>query len=80
MELDDNIIKLLPIPSNGRTEIADTRLPGFYLRINAKGGKHWSVIVYKRGNQRRHSLGRWPIIDSDMAYKKALRILRKAAR
>ena len=50
-------------PVSGRVEHWDAALPGFGLRISARGTKTWMLMSRLRGRQRRFKIGRYPQLD-----------------
>ena len=70
-------------PASGRTEILDTKLPGFRLRISAArpgredGTKTFGIVYRIHGQQRRMTIGNWPTFSASEARQKAREALQK---
>ena len=67
---DRSIARLKP-PPDGRAEYWDEDLPGFGLRITAKGTKTWQLLYRKDGRKRRLTLGSYPALSLQLARKAA---------
>ena len=72
-----SIAKMRP-PKAGRVEWFDTLLPGFGLRITARGAKSWVLMTRVHGKQRRITLGRYPVKGLAEAREAAREALRDA--
>lgn len=59
-KLTDKGVEKAAAPTKGRTEIWDSLLPGFGLRITDRGIKSFIVMYRVNGRQRRMTLGRYP--------------------
>ena len=60
------------------TILWDADLPGFYLRVSASGVKSFGVWYRVRGRAKRHSLGRYPVVQLQPARERAQEILSEA--
>ena len=58
--LTDISIRKAPIPGQGQVEIWDAQIPGFGLRISAKGRKSFVLLYRHQGRPRRLTLGAYP--------------------
>ena len=65
------------LPEQGRVEYWDTALPGFGLRVTAKGAKSWTMIYRASGQQRRMTLGHYPTLPLSAARDRARAALRE---
>ncbi len=73
-------IETLPLPSSGRVEYHDTKLPGLQIRVTATGVK--TFCVYKRvkgSGPERITLGRFPDLTVEKARKDAAQVLASIA-
>lgn len=62
-----------------RTEIPDGLIPGLYLVCQSTGVKSWAVRYRAGGRTRKHTLGRYPVIDLANAREIARRTLVEVA-
>lgn len=70
-------VERLKPPKRGRVEFWDAALPGFGLRVSAKGTKTWFVMGRKvDGTQVRPTLGRYPVMGLLEAREAARDVLR----
>jgi len=68
-------------PAKGRTEMFDTHLPGFALRVSASGHKSWVVFTRLAGRLRRFTVGTLVSIPKvEEARDQARALLRDVAR
>ncbi len=58
------------------TDVADSELRGFYLRVASSGTKTW--LVRHRSTQRREFFGTWPEINAEQARARAVELRRGA--
>jgi hypothetical protein len=65
------------LPEQGRVEYWDAALPGFGLRVTAKGAKSWTMIYRASGQQRRMTLGHYPTLPLSAARDRARAALRE---
>ena len=69
--LTDRTLRSLKSPVSGQTEIWDSKIPGFGVRVSSRGTKSF-VLVYRLGGRtRRMTIGRYPTIPLAEARKKA---------
>jgi len=75
---------LKPAPKGKRVELWDSLLPGFGVRVG-ETGRATFMVMYRttdamtgRKVQRRHTIGRYPVVKLDEAREKARDILRQA--
>ena len=60
--LTDRTLRSLKSPVSGQTEIWDSKIPGFGVRVSSRGTKSF-VLVYRLGGRtRRMTIGRYPTI------------------
>jgi integrase len=64
-------------PEHGRVEYWDAALPGFGLRVTAKGTKSWTVLYRASGQLRRMTLGHYPALPLAAARDRARQALRE---
>ncbi len=76
---DTTIARLKP-PSEGRAEYWDQELPGFGLRITARGTKSWQLMYRKGSRKRRLTLGNYPALSLKLARQAAAAALRAIER
>ncbi len=78
--LTDKYVKSLSPPADGRIEVSDDGLPGFSLRVTAKGKKTWYVRYRVRGSaqQQRYTIGPYPGVSLAAARERAREILEAA--
>ncbi|MGI9463673.1 MAG: Arm DNA-binding domain-containing protein, partial [Aestuariivirgaceae bacterium] len=67
---DTSIARLKP-PADGRAEYWDEEVPGFGLRVTARGTKTWQLMYRKDGRKRRLTLGNYPALSLKLARKAA---------
>lgn len=67
---DASIARLKP-PAEGRAEYWDEEVPGFGLRVTARGTKTWQLMYRKDGRKRRLTLGNYPALSLMLARKAA---------
>ncbi|MDH3742353.1 MAG: integrase arm-type DNA-binding domain-containing protein [Hyphomicrobiales bacterium] len=67
---DTSIARLKP-PAEGRAEYWDEEVPGFGLRVTARGTKTWQLMYRKDGRKRRLTLGNYPALSLKLARKAA---------
>ncbi len=71
----DRGVRALKAPASGRVDVWDLTLPGFGVRISARGVRTW-VVRYRHGRkQRRLRLGNFPPMSLAAARKQATRRL-----
>ena len=58
--LTDLLVKALPSPAAGQTEVWDVKMPGFGIRISPSGTKAFVLVYRFQGRSRRLTLGRYP--------------------
>ena len=69
-------IESLPLPSAGRVEYHDTKLPGLQLRVTATGIKTFCVFKRVKGSgPERITLGRFPDLTVEKARRDATQVL-----
>ena len=61
-----------------RTDFYDTKLTGFVLRVTENGKKTWAVAYRHQGQNRRVTLGTFPVLNATEARKAARIALRDA--
>lgn len=64
-------------PAHGQVDYIDSSLPGFTLRVTAKGVKTWTLCYYFHKRRRRLTLGRYPSVPLAKARTRALSALAK---
>jgi integrase len=64
-------------PPQGRVEYWDAALPGFGLRVTARGTKSWTVLFRTHGKLRRMTLGAFPAVSLAVARDRAREALRE---
>ena len=74
--LTDRLIRSLKPSASGRFEIFDARLPGFCLRVTARGKKTFALMYRFAGRQERLTLGRYPTLSLARAREKVDAALR----
>ncbi len=79
-KFSDTSIARLKAPAEGRAEYWDEELPGFGLRITARGTKTWQLMYRKDGRKRRLTLGNYPALSLKLARKAAADALDALAR
>jgi len=60
--LTDITLRTAPIPARGQLEIWDVAVPGFGIRISAKGRKSFVLVYRAQGRARRLTIGRYPSV------------------
>src|SRR3546814_1961002 len=86
--LTDKRIEKLAAPAGKRIEIADTIVRELRIRVSDKGAKSWSVLYRvagaggnnTRGEQKRMTLGPYPLVSLEHARDKAREALDTADR
>jgi integrase len=73
--LTDRSIRALAVPSSGQVDYFDTKLPGFGLRVTARGVRSWVVLYRHHGRKRRLTLGTVPLLSLADARAKARDVL-----
>ena len=73
--LTDLTVRSLAASSEKRTELWDTKLPGFGVRVSPSGTKTFVLLYYLNGRKHRLSLGRFPFVTLAEARGKALTAL-----
>jgi integrase len=73
MRLTDLSLKRLRVPENGRLTYTDDSVPGFGIRVTARGVKTFT-LMYGR-NRKRVTIGRYPIISLSEARAKARELI-----
>src|SRR5436190_1169213 len=63
-------------PKEGRIEYWDATLPGFGLRVTAKGAKSWTMLFRAHGRLRRMTLGHYPALPLTAARSRAREVMR----
>ena len=82
--LTETFIARAELPDKGQRDYCDALLPGFVLRVSARGRKSW-VIFYRvqagpyKGKQRRMTIGQYPVTKLSEARDEARALLRAAA-
>lgn len=76
--ITDLLLRKLAAPVSARTEIWDSRVPGFGLRISPSGNKSFIVVYRHKGRPRRLTLGRYPMMSLSEARQRAIEALRDA--
>lgn len=73
--LSDKAARSAPAPTSGQSLFWDATLPGFGLRVTARGVRAW--IVQRRVGKRtlRQTIGRVGVVDYARAKRKAARLL-----
>src|SRR6266849_9100934 len=73
IRFNDRAIRALDPPAKGQVDYFDSAgaLPGFALRVTAKGVKAWTVLYRQGGRLRRLTLGRYPLVSLADARSKA---------
>ncbi len=79
MKFSDRLISGLKTTGK-QQEIADSLLPGLYLRIMPSGVKSWAVRYRINGKQRRLSLGKYPAISLATARDLARQAMKETAK
>lgn len=80
MRLTTAAIERLKAPASGQVDYFDASLPGFALRISARGVKSFVVFCRVGGRLRRVTLGRWPALPLSKAREKAGEVVEAAER
>ncbi len=61
-KLTNATIRSLPTPKTGRAEYPDDLVPGLKVRVSSRGAKSWTFRFRVDGQQRRMTLGSYPIL------------------
>src|SRR4051812_12404762 len=78
VKLTEVAVAALPLPSGGDAFHWDAEVPGFGLRVSAKGKRTWIAQWRFGSQQRRFKVGQWPELRADKARKQARDILAAA--
>jgi hypothetical protein len=73
----DKLVKDLPSPAKGNRVIYDNEIPGFGIRVTKAGAKSFVLNYHVKGQERRHTIGRYPAW-SVVAAREEARLLRRA--
>jgi integrase len=76
-----HVVRQAPPPATGVRFIRDSQLPGFALKITARGLKTWIVEARMKGqkNAKRRTLGRYPAVTPERARRLAIQELGRFA-
>ena len=79
--ITDKLVKELAPPATGNRRVYDERIPGFGVRITARGARAF-VLNYRNveGRERRYTIGPYPTWSVEAARKRAGEIKRQIAR
>ncbi|MFA5596660.1 MAG: Arm DNA-binding domain-containing protein, partial [Pusillimonas sp.] len=73
-------LSALPIPSTGRVEYSDLKVPGLVIRVTANGVKTFSVFRRVRGGKpTRQTIGKFPDVSIEQARQRALTVVSQLA-
>jgi hypothetical protein len=72
-------ISKLVVRGGDRIEVWDGKLPGFGIRVTARGTKSFVLMYYTGGRKRRLTLGRYPMVSLGEARRRALQALSSLA-
>lgn len=70
-KLSDQIVREAELPPSGNRVVYDTKLPGFGLRITAKGARSFVLNYRIKGRERRITIGQYPVWTVLAARKQA---------
>ena len=75
--ITDKLVKELVPPATGNRRVYDKRIPGFGVRITARGARAF-VLNYRNveGRERRYTIGPYPAWSVEAARKRAGEIKR----
>lgn len=71
-------VERLPIPEKDTITVWDERLPGFGVRVSAKGRRTWVAMYRVSGKAVMETLGTYPTMELDEAREKARRSINQA--
>jgi hypothetical protein len=77
-QLTTKLVENLRADTDRRTDICDTSLPGFGIRVSRAGSKNWFVCRRANGRQIRQKIGHYSLIPLSDARDVARKILRNA--
>lgn len=77
--LTKKVIDDFPAPEDGRSFIADTKVPGLLVQVTANGTKSFQVYRKANGKPVRVTLGRYPDMTIEQARKAGMEALSKLA-
>src|ERR1700739_3225995 len=75
--LTDKSIRALPLPPTGAVITYDADVPGFGIRVTAKGIRSFVLNYVVHGHERRMTIGRFPIWSATAAREEARTLRRK---
>lgn len=75
--LTDRTIRAIPVPAAGAVITYDADLPGFGIRITAKGVRSFVLNYIVNGRERRMTIGRFPTWSATAAREEAKELRRK---
>src|SRR3954469_567379 len=75
--LTDRSIRALPAPAKGAVITYDADLPGFGIRITARGIRSFVLNYVVHGRERRMTIGRFPTWSATAAREEAKELRRK---
>jgi integrase len=75
--LTDRMVRALPVPAAGAVITYDADVPGFGIRITAKGVRSFVLNYVVNGRERRLTIGRFPIWSATAAREQAKSLRRK---
>jgi integrase len=75
--LTDRTIRTLPVPATGAVITYDASLPGFGIRVTAKGIRAFVLNYVVNGRERRMTIGRFPTWSATAAREEARALRRK---
>ncbi|MCD7059126.1 tyrosine-type recombinase/integrase [Pelagibacterium xiamenense] len=78
MKLTPKTVEHLKAGDNRRREVWDLTLPAFGLRVYPSGRKSFFVMVRVRGEQKRKTIGTYPVVSLREARERAREIIRDA--
>ncbi len=73
--LSQRSVTRLPPPAHGQRDYFDAKIPGFGLRVSARGARSWFIMYRSRGRLRRMTLGRHELLPLGAARELARRHL-----
>jgi integrase len=81
LHLTNRSVEAIQPPESGRLEFKDTKTPGLYLRVTARGVRTFSFVGRPKGSSlvERATLGKYPVVKADEARTRALEIAARLA-